>query len=156
MQPYPFKYLLAVCLLVLAGFSAAALDLYDFQNPEQEARYRQLVAELRCPMCLNTNLVGSDAPIAEDLREQVYLMLLAGHTDEEVVAFMRARYGDFILYRPRLNAATALLWFGPALMLLFGALLIWRHVVRVQKTPPSALTESERARLAAWLEKTQP
>lgn len=133
----------------------ANVDLQAFDDPEQEARYHQLVAKLRCPMCLNTNLDGSDAPIAQDLRKQVHRLLLEGYSDAQILDFMRARYGDFILYEPRLTAATLLLWFGPLLMLVAGIWLLWyRFRVMPKKSAPDNLTAAQRVQLEAVLSKT--
>lgn len=111
-------------------------DLYSFDSPEQTARYHRLVSQLRCPMCLNTNLVGSDAPIAKDLRAKVHSMISTGHSDADILAFMQARYGDFVLYKPPLSSDTWVLWFGPVVMLLGGlTLIVWRLVI-ASRLPP--------------------
>ena len=117
---------LALALGCLASGPAAAVDVYAFQTPEQEHRFNALSAQLRCPKCLSTNLESSDAPIAQDLKDQIYTQILGGRSDAEILDFMRARYGDFILYEPRLTASTWLLWFGPLLMLGAGLALLWR------------------------------
>ncbi len=111
-----------LCLAV----RAESADVYAFDSKEEELRYSRLIEELRCPKCLNINLAGSDAPIATDLRQQVYRMLKQGHSDSEILHFMQSRYGDFILYRPRLTEATWLLWFGPLLLLIPGAVFWYR------------------------------
>ena len=138
-------------LLVLSAMSAhAAIDVYDFSSPAEEARFQALSAELRCPKCLNTNLSGSDSPIAADLRRTVARMVREGYSDQEIRDYLLERYGDFILYRPRLTAQTLLLWFGPALLLAIGALVVFR-VARSARDEdgPVELDDVDRARLDA-------
>lgn len=145
--------LLAALTLLVAAFvhAASPVDLYQFDNAEQEARYRALIAELRCPKCLNTNLAGSDAPIAADLRRTVHRLITEeGMSDAEVLDYLQARYGDFVLYDPPLRPDTWLLWFAPPLFLLLGILVIWRMLRR----PPAApLSDDETARLRAILDR---
>ncbi len=140
---------------VLAAFLPSAaggsgvIDPYGFPDETSRERYERLIAELRCPQCLNTNLAGSDAMIARDLRREVRRLVLEGRSDGEVLDFMHERYGDFILYRPRFAAGTALLWLGP-LGLLLAAGLAWLAVVRARR-PAAALSQEERVRLARLL-----
>ena len=107
-------------LLACAGLAAAAQPL-RFADAAEEARFRALVAELRCVMCQNQSLADSDAPIARDLRAQVLEMMREGRSDDEIEAYLVERYSDFVLYRPPMKPSTWLLWFGPALILLGGA-----------------------------------
>ncbi len=133
-------------LVMIALPGSAAIDAYAFDDPEQQVRYDQLIAELRCPMCLNTNLAGSDAMIAQDLRREVHRMILEGHSDDEILTFMYERYGDFILYRPRLSVGTAVLWFTPLLLLVLAG-LVWFRFGRRQAASPQPLSEVEQAKL---------
>ena len=110
----------------------ASIDAYPFPNKELTDRYEQLISELRCPQCLNTNLAGSDAMIAQDLRREVHRMLIEGKTDKEVLDFMYFRYGDFVLYDPRFELKTLALWLSP-LLLLLAAGFIWLNTVRAEK-----------------------
>ena len=110
----------------------ASIDAYPFPNEELTNRYEQLISELRCPQCLNTNLAGSDAMIAQDLRREVHRMLIEGKTDTEVLDFMYFRYGDFVLYNPRFDLKTLALWLSP-LLLLLAAGFIWLNTVRAEK-----------------------
>ena len=110
----------------------ASIDAYPFPNEELTDRYEQLISELRCPQCLNTNLAGSDAMIAQDLRREVHRMLIEGKTDKEVLDFMYFRYGDFVLYDPRFELKTLALWLSP-LLLLLAAGFIWLNTVRAEK-----------------------
>jgi len=137
------KAKLSTCLLLLALtiFSAitvpevvAQVDTFKFETDEQEARFRTLSNELRCPMCQNTSLTGSTGGVAQDLRREIHRMILEGMSNAEIEQFMFERYGDFIFYRPRLTTNTLLLWFGPLIFLLIGAFLgfgIWRRAKQV-------------------------
>jgi cytochrome c-type biogenesis protein CcmH len=144
--------------LLLALFAApalAAIDVHEFDSPEQEQRYRQLVNELRCPKCQNQNLSGSDAPVAKDLRDRTYVLLQAGKSDAEIRTYMVERYGDFITYRPPLRTGTLLLWAGPFILLLaVAAILVWR--VRRPASAPAPLSDEERRRLAQLLDDPKP
>jgi cytochrome c-type biogenesis protein CcmH len=111
------------------GEAHAQIDVFDFETPEQEQRYRQLSNDFRCPMCQNANLSSSPGGVASDLRREIYRMIMEGQTDAQIEEFMLARYGDFILYRPRLTAQTLLLWFGPIMFLLAGA-WVARNIIR--------------------------
>ncbi len=130
--------------------AAGPVDVYDFPDAETELRYRALVGELRCPKCLNVNLSGSDAPIAQDLRAAVYrLVVREGHSDREVRAFMQARYGDFVLYDPPVRPGTALLWLGPALFALVGLGLV---AYRLRGQRAAVMSAGDRQRLQAILD----
>ncbi|MFZ2842485.1 cytochrome c-type biogenesis protein [Psychrobacter sp.] len=96
----------------------AAIDVYDFDSVQQEAQYRGLIEELRCPKCQNQNLAGSDAPIAQDLKQKTYDLIKDGRSDGEIRAYMQERYGDFITYKPPVRPSTWILWFFPPLLLI--------------------------------------
>ena len=118
-----------LCLLASPCHGAGPVDVYQFSDAESERRYRALIDEFRCPKCLNVNISGSDAPIAQDLRAAVYrLVVQEGRSDDEVRAYLKARYGDFVLYNPPFNAGTVLLWFGPGLFVVLGVALIARRL----------------------------
>ncbi len=117
---------LTISLSVVVVAAHAAIDAYEFPDDETAQRYQILIAELRCPQCLNTNLAGSDAMIAKDLRREVHRMIIGGRSNEEIETFMYERYGDFILYRPRFNLQTIVLWCSPILFLIIGVLIVWR------------------------------
>ncbi|MEM1432430.1 MAG: cytochrome c-type biogenesis protein [Pseudomonadota bacterium] len=150
--------ILAVLLFGGAGPVQAApagnpVEVLVFADEAQEQHFRGLVAEFRCPKCLNTNLLGSDAPIARDLRQAVYrLSIEEGRSDEAVRDYLQQRYGDFVLYSPPLKASTVLLWFGPLLLLIAG-LLVWRRTVRAAATTtPGSLSTTDRERLNKLLD----
>ena len=126
-----FSWLIVVFLFSKESV-LASIDAYPFPNEELTDRYEQLISELRCPQCLNTNLAGSDAMIAQDLRREVHRMLIEGKTDKEVLDFMYLRYGDFVLYDPRFDLKTLALWLSPVLLFL-AAGFIWLNTVRAEK-----------------------
>ena len=128
----------------------AQVDTFQFDNEEQQQRFRHLSNEFRCPLCQNTNLTGSTGGVAEDLRREIHDMIMAGMSNEEIEQFMFDRYGDFILYRPRLRAETVLLWFGPLIFLLIGVYVIYRIARKANKQgsqEKSTLSEDEQKRL---------
>ena len=135
----------AVFLLCFSLARAAADD------PALERRVTNLAHELRCLVCQNQTLADSQAPLAVDLRNQVREQLAAGKSEREVVDFMVARYGDFVLYRPPLKATTVLLWVGPFLFLLVGFYVRVRFLRRRQ-VPAPQLSAEERARAAKLLQ----
>ena len=100
----------------------------EFADPAQEQRFQDLTAELRCLVCQNQTLADSDAFLAQDLRQEIHDMMVAGRSDDEIKAYMVERYGDFVLYRPPVQSNTLLLWAAPLLLLLIGAVLIARAV----------------------------
>lgn len=103
-----------------------------------EARVQAIAAELRCLVCQNQTIADSNAELAVDLRRLIREQLAAGRSDREVLDFMAARYGDFVLYRPPLKPTTALLWGGPALMVALGGAALWFTLRRRQRLPASA------------------
>ena len=140
----------------------AAIDVYDFDSVQQEAQYRGLIEELRCPKCQNQNLAGSDAPIAQDLKQKTYNMVKEGRSDSEILAYMQERYGDFISYKPPVRPSTWILWFFPPLLLIM-LIVGWfwqsqrrqqiargQNGVIVAKTAAS-LTDKEKAKIERLL-----
>ncbi len=141
-------------LLLGTHLSFSAIEVHEFKNEIDRQRYQSFIDEMRCPKCQNQNLSGSDSPIAMDLRNELYLMIEAGKSDQEITTFMVERYGEFILYRPRLSPATVLLWAAPVLLLVFGALFLWllvRKRRRLAQEVETGLSQQERARLDALL-----
>jgi cytochrome c-type biogenesis protein CcmH len=119
-------------VLAVAG-TAWAVDPTQMPDPALQARYEALTHELRCMQCQNESLADSPVDLAADLRRQVRELLLAGKSDDEIRSWMAARYGDFILFRPRYSLRNAWLWGAPAVLLLIGALVSWR-IVRQRAT----------------------
>lgn len=155
MRSFLIKLYLVVGLLLLSVWSMAAIDVHEFTNDVDRLRYQSFIDELRCPKCQNQNLSGSDSPIAMDLRRELYLMIEEGKSDKEIVDFMVERYGEFILYRPRVTPATLLLWGAPAFLLIAGIILllvIVRKRRRIElETLEGGLSAEERKRLDTLL-----
>ncbi len=130
---------LLLCLIFIATSALAAIEAYEFDSPEMEANFIKLTKELRCLVCQNQSLADSNAELAKDLRKQTYEMLMQGKNPDQVAQYMVDRYGDFILYRPRLKTSTLLLWLGPFVLLLLVLGLVIRHMRGRQKlAPPDA------------------
>jgi cytochrome c-type biogenesis protein CcmH len=146
----------ALTLGAAAGLQAAPTappsEPMVFETPEQDASYQKLVRELRCTVCQNQNLIESNAPLAADLRRQISLMIKDGAETDEIVEYMVARYGDFVLFRPPKNPTTYLLWYGPVALLLLGlsslGWILWRRKSQVSAAP---LSREEQERLKRLL-----
>jgi len=119
---------LAACAALGMGAAAWAVDPTELPDPALQARYVALTHELRCMQCQNESLADSPVDLAADLRREVRELLLAGKSDEEIRGWMAARYGDFILFRPRYSLRNAWLWAAPVVLLLIGMLIAWRVV----------------------------
>ncbi|BCO18047.1 hypothetical protein KUL152_04350 [Tenacibaculum sp. KUL152] len=144
-----FKFMLLILLSVLSLSSAQAVEeSFSFDSAEQRASFLRLTAELRCPMCQNQNIADSDAMIAHDMRRKVYSLLKQGKTEQEVIDFMKARYGDFVHYQPPVTAATLWLWAGPVLFIFIALVVIVR---RKSVTPPEDMA-AKLAKADAMLE----
>jgi len=126
--------ILSFLLLFFANISHAAIEAYEFESAEKEDTYKILIQELRCLVCQNNNLADSNADLAKDLRLETYELVQKGQTYDQVVAYMVARYGDFVMYKPPVKASTFLLWFGPFILLLLVLLFLFKHF----KKPPAA------------------
>lgn len=147
-------------MLCLAGTAHAAIDAYEFRDEAERQRYRTLVEELRCPKCQNQNIADSNAPIAMDLRREIFRMLEEGKSNEHIVDYLVDRYGDFVRYKPPVNAKTLLLWYGPVALLVLGfavlAVILRRRRRGAEAQASNSLSEAERARLATLLDKKDP
>ncbi len=135
-------------LLLGTHLSFAAIEVHEFKSEIDRQRYQSFIDEMRCPKCQNQNLSGSNSPIAMDLRKQLYVMIEQGKSDEEIVTYMLDRYGDFILYKPRVTAKTIFLWGAPVFFLLIGLLVLitlLRHKRRL--SVQTALSSDEQAEL---------
>lgn len=125
---------LAAFLLLTMLPALGATDVYEFENDQQRERFRQFTYELRCPQCQSQTLAGSDSMVSQDLKRELHRLILEGKSDQEIIDFMVSRYGDFVLYKPRFQANTYLLWLGPAALLLLGlAIFAW---VLYKRQPP--------------------
>jgi cytochrome c-type biogenesis protein CcmH len=150
--------LAAFALALLLGLgphpapASATLAEFTFPgHPAQEQAFRDLIEQLRCLVCQNESLAASEADLAQDLRRDVYKMIRSGKTKKEVIAFLVARYGDFVLYKPPLKPSTYPLWYGPFALFGIAAFFLGRALLRKKKASDTQLSEAEQARLAALL-----
>ncbi len=148
--------LLALVLLAFATAAAPAKEAAPAaQDPVLEKRVMALAEELRCLVCQNQTLADSNASLAEDLRNQIRERMREGNSDAQVVDYLVARYGDFVLYRPPLKATTVLLWFGPLLLLAAGFAVLLRRLLRRRSMEVAEMTAADRKRAAELLAGTQ-
>jgi len=143
---------LAFIVLLLSGpaWAGEARPLAD--DPAAEARLKHLAVELRCLVCQNQTLADSNAPLAEDLRREVREMIAKDMSDKEIIDFLVARYGDFVLYRPPLKATTTLLWVGPFILLTVGAVVLFITLRRrAHKVIDVPVTDEEHRRVEQLL-----
>lgn len=140
------KKLILLLLFTGLGTAFAGVEVHKFEEPEQEQQYNRLIAELRCLVCQNQNLADSNAELAQDLRQEVYEMIQNGASDQEIVSFMVARYGDFVLYRPPFKSTTAFLWIGPFIIFGVGFVILLVFIRKRRQTVGVELDETEQAR----------
>ena len=142
---------LLMCLLWLPVLADEAKPLAD--DPALEKRVMALAEDLRCLVCQNETLAGSHSDLAADLRQQIREQMKAGKSDKEIIAFMTERYGDFVLFRPPIKAATYLLWFGPFILLVAGAVMQYLYLKRRRERGMRdvPLSEAEQKRVEALL-----
>ena len=124
------RRIVATALALLLPLAASAIDALPFKDRAEEQRFQNLARQLRCLVCQNESLADSSADLAKDLREEVFGQMRQGKSDDEIKRYLTDRYGDFVLYNPPLRGGTALLWFGPLLVLLIGAGVLARIVRR--------------------------
>lgn len=153
------RNLFLIMLLSFSGLVGAAIDTYEFKDDVTRERFQSLASELRCPKCQNQNIADSNSPIAKDLREELHRMLEDGANDQQVVDFMVGRYGEFVLYRPRMSEQTYLLWYGPAVLLLIGVVVVLLVSGKRKKVDPGKpktnLSDAEKLRLDQLLKQEQ-
>lgn len=147
--------LLFLVLLAVSVVARGAVEIHDFDDPAQEARYKSLIKELRCLVCQNQNLADSNADLAKDLRQQTYEMIRRGDSDAQIIDYMVARYGDFVLYRPPLEAKTTVLWLGPFVLMVVGVAVVVLVMRRQRRKTVPAVSEEARARARALLDEEQ-
>ena len=149
------RLFLTILFFSLPPLPHAHLAPYQFDDPKQEARYKKLIAELRCLVCQNQNLADSNAELAQDMRRLTYEMLQRGESNEQIVTFMVDRYGDFVLYRPPLKSSTVMLWVGPFLILGVGVLVLLLFIRRRGRAQSPQLTQQEQERASRLLDDRQ-
>lgn len=147
---------MTVALWLGSGNLYADFSSYTFDDPAQEEQFKALTEELRCLVCQNQSLADSNAGLAQDLRQEVFEQVQAGNSNADVIDFMVTRYGDFVLYRPPVKSSTYLLWAGPLLLFLGGALTLGLWIRGRSKTTEVPLSQQERERLANLTGKQDP
>lgn len=146
------RWLFALVCYAFAAAAWAGEAVPMAQNPEVERRMTVIAAELRCLVCQNESIAASRADLAVDLRRQIREQIKAGMSDQEILAYMVERYGDFIRYRPPMKATTVLLWFGPAVLLVAGLIALLQYLRRRRgKVDDSPLSDEDRRRAEALL-----
>lgn len=141
-------------LLMFVAPASAGIDALEFKDVAQEKRYRSLAEQLRCLVCQNQSLADSNAELARDLRVELLRLINQGRSDQEIIDYLVARYGDFVRYKPPLNPSTWLLWFGPLLILIFAVIALARIVrSKEHSTPVQDLSADESDRLQTLLKK---
>jgi len=141
--------------MLVGGTAFATIDAYEFRTMEDEERFRQLVAELRCPKCQNQNIADSNAGLAKDIKDRTYLLINEGRSNREITAYMVERYGDFITYRPPMRPVTWFLWFGPFLLALLAAAIIFTIKLRQKSPPVTQVTPEQEAKVQELLKKLE-
>ncbi|MCK9539052.1 cytochrome c-type biogenesis protein [Dokdonella sp.] len=148
MKPVQWASLLLAALVALVSLtSLAAVDPLPFKDRAEEVRFQNLTRQLRCLVCQNESLNDSSAPLAADLRRDVFEQMRAGKSDAEIKAWLTDRYSDFVLYEPPLRGGTLLLWFGPLVALLIGAgvvvTIVRKRATGVRAGPPPDTGEDD-------------
>ena len=148
----PMFFALLFAVLWGAQGAHAGIDIYQFDDAENEKQFRNLVAELRCPKCQNQNLADSNAGLAKDLKDRTYQLVKEGKSDKEIKAYLVERYGDFIIYRPPFRFSTALLWLGPLLIFLLVFGIFIRKRLQAPDSKAEEISSKERERINRLLE----
>lgn len=144
--------LLTASLLLFSAFAWAQAEFEPFDSEVDRLRYQALTEEMRCPKCQNQNLADSNSPIAQDLRREIHRMVSDGRSDREIVDFMVARYGEFVLYRPRWDANTQWLWLVPGALLFAGGAVVLTLSRRRRTAVAASLSEDDQRRLQQLLQ----
>ena len=144
----------AVLFLVMTTTSIATIDVYEFENAQQEEDFSVLVQELRCPKCQNQNIADSNAGLAKDIKDRAYKLLRDGKSKDYITDYMVDRYGDFITYRPPVTKNTWVLWFGPLILLIVVVLVLVLRKSADPKPQGSAhITDEQKQRVDALLKR---
>lgn len=148
--------MITTAFLVVTSAKASPVETFEFQNEVTKVRFQALSKELRCPKCQNQNLADSNSTVASALRLELYNLLIQGKSDGEIIDLMVGRYGEFVLYRPRVSSITYILWFGPVLLILIGIIVV---IVILRKKPATkenlALDSQQQEKLKQLLQPDQ-
>lgn len=124
-----------ISVLCLGTIAAWAEDVYPFDNDNDRRRFQRFTEQMRCPMCQSQNLAGSDSMVSQDLKRELHRLIRDGKTDNEVVDYMVSRYGEFVLYKPKVEGSNLVLWLSPVVLLLVGMGIFVAVVIK--KQPPA-------------------
>ncbi len=149
------KAFVLVLGLCMGANALASVDTYEFSDPGQQALYLDLVQELRCLVCQNQNIADSNAELAQDLRRKTYEMIKKGENKDQIVEFMVARYGDFVMYSPPFKATTLMLWVGPVLIFILAVVMLVRVIRRRPSSNDRLLSDEQRQRAEQLLNQTE-
>lgn len=144
----------AVCFLLLTSLQAR-VEVRQFDRAELEQRYKVLVHELRCLVCQNQNLADSNSDLAKDMRNKVEELINKGKSDQDVIDYMVARYGDFVLYRPPFKATTVLLWLGPFIFLAIAVIILLRIIRQRTRAENTVLDANDHERAQKLLQQQE-
>jgi cytochrome c-type biogenesis protein CcmH len=136
-------------MLLLLSQSAFSYTLaeFKFDDPKKGEDFRSVIEQMRCLVCQNESLAASNADLAQDLRKEIYEMMQAGKNKDEIIKFMVARYGDFVLYNPPVKPSTYPIWFGPILLFMLGAVVLYLNLRKKSRSQETELSEAEQQRL---------
>lgn len=155
MRQYLFIILIALGLFTFQQ-AIAGFDDFEFSGDVTEKRFQNVVSKIRCLVCQNESLAGSQAELAKDLRREIYDLMSSGKTDKEVIDFLVSRYGDFVLYQPPVKPSTWLLWIGPFALFAIALFMLLRKLTRRSKMQEVVLSDSEKNRVHQLLDQTSP
>jgi|TARA_B110000438_G_scaffold215066_1_gene207377 cytochrome c-type biogenesis protein CcmH len=130
---YLFSIAFSCFLIAEEGIKFDTNEVYPFDDFKKEIRFNKLTQDYRCPKCQSSNLAGSNAPIAKDLKIEIHRLITDNKTDEEITRFLAERYGDFILYEPPFNTSTSILWLGPFFLMFIVLLGVGRFIIKNNK-----------------------
>lgn len=147
------RRLLIFSLICFFQNSVYAIEYKSFANEQQEATYNELIDELRCLVCQNQTIADSNADLAKDLRQKVYLMLQQGKSRQQIIDFMTQRYGDFVLYNPPFKAKTSLLWLAPVVFLLLGIMVLVFIIGKRRSAVPESVDDEVQKKAHQLLQK---
>ncbi len=145
--------LLSFTLLFVFGMYAYSSDVpLEFEQADKQLRYQELLKEIRCLVCQNQSLADSSAGLAQDLRVEIYEMIAADRSNEEIIDFLVKRYGDFVLFRPPVRSSTWLLWFAPFIFLVISVIVVVRFVRSHTAAVPPELSAEEQSALSGMMD----
>jgi cytochrome c-type biogenesis protein CcmH len=146
------KVILLFFLMLFPHLMYAEIAGFPFESEQEEERFRELSAELRCLVCQNQSLADSNATLAQDLRAELYEQVLSGHSRDEIISFMTARYGEFILYKPIFGSGTLLLWLTPFVFLISAIAFLVRFSRSAKDSASTRISEDELKEVRGLLE----